>query len=51
MKKTIGILSLTFWIPLVLAIAFPNLEDGFYTIAGLMMMTFGTWGGILLLKE
>jgi hypothetical protein len=46
MRKNIGILLLCFWIPTVLGMAFES--DGWYTIAGLLMMVFGTWGGILL---
>jgi len=51
LKKNIGILLLCFWIPTILAIAFPESADGWYTIAGFMIMIFGTWGGILLVRE
>jgi hypothetical protein len=51
MKKVIGILLLCFWIPTVLAIAFPASADGWYVVAGLMMFVFGTWGGILLVRS
>ena len=51
LKKTIGILLLCFWVPVIFALAFPAAEDGWYTVAGFMIMIFGTWGGILLVKE
>lgn len=51
MKQTIGKLLLSFWIPTILALAFPEMEDGMYIIAGLIMMVFGTWGGILLVQD
>ena len=49
MRKTIGMLLLCSWIPLVLAMAFE--ADAWYTISGLMLGVFGTWGGILLVRE
>ena len=51
MKKTIGTILLTSWIPFIIAIAFPTVSDGFYAIAGLMWLVFGTWAGILLLNK
>lgn len=51
MNKTIGILLLLSWVPFVLAIAFPMLDSGFYAITGFMWLVFGTWAGILLVKE
>lgn len=51
MKKIIGIILLLSWVPFILAMAFPQVEDGFYTIAGAMWIVFGTWAGILLIKE
>ena len=49
MRKTIGILLLGFWLPMVLGMAFE--ADAWYTISGLMLGVFGTWGGILLVRE
>jgi hypothetical protein len=51
MKRTIGILLLCFWVPIAIAMAFPELSEGWYTVGGLMMMVFGTWGGILLVRS
>jgi hypothetical protein len=53
MKKTIGILLLSSWIPFVLAMAFAdaNGDSPFYMIAGFMWLVFGTWAGILLVNE
>jgi hypothetical protein len=50
MRKTIGILLLCFWIPTIFAMAFSDVNGNspWYTVAGFMMMIFGTWGGILL---
>jgi len=50
MKKTIGILLLTSWIPFLLAMAFPP-GDGWYMITGTMWLVFGTWAGILLVSK
>jgi hypothetical protein len=50
MKKTIGILLLTSWIPFMLAMAFPDSSEGFYMITGFMWIVFGTWAGILLVN-
>lgn len=50
-KKTIGTLLLLSWIPFVIALAFPEVEEGFYAITGFMWIVFGTWAGILLIKE
>jgi len=51
MKRTIGFLLLGFWIPVVLAMAFPEVQDSWYMISGFMMMVFGTWGAILLIQD
>ena len=51
MKKTVGTILLTSWIPFIIAAAFPAVSDGFYMITGLMWLVFGTWAGILLLKK
>jgi len=50
-NKTIGTILLCSWLPFILALAFPELEDGFYMITGLIWMVFGTWAGILLVRE
>lgn len=51
MRKVIGILLLCFWIPTVIALAFPESSEGWYSIAGIMMFVFGTWGGVLLVTD
>lgn len=51
MRKTIGILLLLTWIPFVMAMSFPDIEDGMYMITGFMWLVFGTWAGILLVNE
>lgn len=51
MKRIIGILLLSSWIPMLLAMAFPASEDGWYMIAGVFMIVFGTWAGILLIQD
>jgi len=49
MKKTIGVLLLCSWIPTLFGMAF-DVEE-WYTISGLMLFVFGTWAGILLVRE
>lgn len=53
MKKTIGTLLLLSWVPAVLGMAFQDAtgQSPWYTVAGLMLFVFGTWGGILLVKS
>ena len=53
MKKTVGILLLSSWAPFVLGMAFPDAygDSGWYMIAGLMWLVFGTFAGILLIKD
>jgi len=51
MNKTIGTLLLLSWIPFVIAMAFPSIEDGMYMVTGFMWLVFGTWAGILLVRE
>jgi hypothetical protein len=53
LRKTIGILLLSFWIPFILAMAFADQygNSGWYMVAGLIMVVFGTWGGILLVTS
>jgi hypothetical protein len=50
LRKTIGILFLSSWLPFILAMAFADAagDSPWYMVAGLMLFTFGTWGGILL---
>jgi hypothetical protein len=53
MNKTIGILLLSSWVPFVLGMAFSDTagDSPWYMIAGLMWLVFGTWAGVLLVKE
>lgn len=51
LKKTIGTLFLVSWLPFVLALSFPESQDGWYTITGLMWIVFGTWSAILNLQD
>jgi hypothetical protein len=53
MKKTIGTLMLLSWLPFVLGMAFADVngDSQWYMITGLMWIVFGTWGGILLVRE
>jgi len=54
MNKAIGSLLLLSWAPFVFGMAFPTYDgstSGWYTIAGLMWLVFGTWSGILLVND
>ena len=53
MRKTIGILLLCSWAPFILGMSFQNAygNSPWYTVAGFMLLIFGTWGGILLLTS
>lgn len=51
MEKKVGTALLLSWIPFLLGMAFPESGEGFYTIAGLSWLVFGTWAGILLVRK
>jgi len=53
MRKTIGILLLSSWLPFVLGMAFPDAtgNSGWYTVTGIMWIVFGTWAAILLVTK
>lgn len=53
LKKTIGTLFLFSWLPFMLAMAFEdaNGDSGWYFVAGMMMIVFGTWSAILNLQD
>jgi F0F1-type ATP synthase assembly protein I len=53
MRKTIGILILSSWIPFMLGMAFADYAGNspWYMITGFMWLVFGTWAGILLVNE
>jgi hypothetical protein len=50
LRKTIGILLLSSWLPFVLAMAFADAkgDSPWYLVTGFMWILFGTWAGILL---
>ena len=53
LKKVIGILMLSSWLPFVLGMSFADVngDSGWYTVAGFMWIVFGTWSAILNLQD
>lgn len=51
-KRVAGMgILLSVGLSLLTAFMMPVNEESWYTLAGLGMMVFGTWGGILLIKN
>jgi hypothetical protein len=53
-NKFVGIMVVGAWILVVMAIAFSydtKLQNALYTLIGLDWLFFGTWAGIILLKD